>query len=394
MPGPAIGYLQECLRWFDHWMRGADNGIMDEPKVHAWMAEDVPAKAFYPQSPGRWAAESNWPSSNIVPKVLYLHDTKLTCENAEGQPTTVTTPQTLGLEAGELMPWFLHGPAAELPGDQRADDGKSMCFNTEPLSERLEILGAPELELELEVDQPTAFLAVRLCDVAPSGASKRVTYAILNLTHREGAEHPRPLEPGKRFKLKVPLIETGYVFLPGHRLRVALSTTYWPLIWPSPRPVSLTIQPGSNVLTLPVRVGDEVSPVLFEEAEAAAPLARIQQKPGGRKRTIHTDPLKGEIVIEITDNAGRYRMDDIDWEVESFSTERYRIVEDDPLSASAEVRWTWIFQRGDWRVSTETWTRLTCSEEHFHLSATVDAFEGGGRIFSRNFNETIKRQGN
>lgn len=394
MPGPAIGYLQECLRWFDHWLRGKDNGIMDEPKVHAWMAEDVPAKAFYPESPGRWVAEPDWPSSNIVPKTLYLHNGKLAPENGEGRVVTVTTPQTLGLEAGELMPWFLHGPTAELPGDQRSDDGKSMCFESEPLPERMEILGAPELELELEVDQPTGFLAVRLCDVAPSGASKRVTYAILNLTHREGAESPKPLSPGERFKLKVPLIETGYAFLPGHRIRVALSTTYWPLIWPSPQPVSLTVHPSVNTLTLPVRIAAGVAPVPFEEAEAAAPPPRIQQKTGGRKRMIHTDPLSGEVVIEIQDNAGRYRMDDIDWEVESFSTERYRIVEGDPLSASAEVRWTWIFQRGDWRVSTETWTQLTCSEEHFHLNATVDAFEGEGRIFSRNFNQTIKRQGN
>src|SRR3546814_17806124 len=98
------------------------------------------------------------------------------------------------------MPWFLHGPAAELPGDQRADDGKSLCFDSQSLTEPLEILGAPELKLEIEVDQPTAFLAVRLCDVAPDGSSKRVTYAILNLNHRDGREPPKQLTPGERFK--------------------------------------------------------------------------------------------------------------------------------------------------------------------------------------------------
>src|SRR3546814_4819975 len=68
MPGPAIGYLQECLRWFDHWMRGADNGIMHEPKPPAWVAEDVPAKAFYPESSGRWVAEADWPPAGLSPK--------------------------------------------------------------------------------------------------------------------------------------------------------------------------------------------------------------------------------------------------------------------------------------------------------------------------------------
>lgn len=109
---------------------------------------------------------------------------------------------------------------------------------------------------------------------------------------------------------------------------------------------------------------------------------------------IHTDPLKRETVIEINDNAGRYRMEDIDWEVESYSTERYRLVEGDPLSASAEVTWTWIFQRGDWRVSTETRTLLTCSHTDFHLEATVDAYEGAACVFSRSFNKTIPREGN
>src|SRR3546814_688405 len=167
-------------------MRGADNGIMHEPKLHAWVAEDVPAKAFYPESPGRWVAEADWPPAGLSPKRLHLQPGKLEDEPGPEQPVTTTTPQTLGLKAGELMPWFLHGPAAELPGDQRADDGKSLCFDSQSLTEPLEILGAPELKLEIEVDQPTAFLAVRLCDVAPDGSSKWVTYAILNLNHRDG----------------------------------------------------------------------------------------------------------------------------------------------------------------------------------------------------------------
>src|SRR3546814_19792025 len=87
----------------------------------------------------------------------------------------------------------------------------------------------------------TLFRSVRLCDVAPDGSSKRVTYATLNLNHRDGREPPKPLTPGERFKITVPLIETGYSFLPGHRIRVAISTTYWPLIWPSPTPVKLTV---------------------------------------------------------------------------------------------------------------------------------------------------------
>src|SRR3546814_20261903 len=107
------------------------------------------------------------------------------------------------------MPWFLHGPAAELPGDQRADDGKSLCFDSQSLTEPLEILGAPELKLEIEVDQPTAFLAVRLCDVAPDGSSKRAHYAILNLKYRDGRAAQHPITQGGRLKTTHPPPTTG-----------------------------------------------------------------------------------------------------------------------------------------------------------------------------------------
>ena len=76
------------------------------------------------------------------------------------------------------------------PVDQRADDGRSLSFTSEPLPERLELLGNVRVELELESDRPVAQLAARLCDVAPDGTSSLVTRGVLNLTHRDSHEHP------------------------------------------------------------------------------------------------------------------------------------------------------------------------------------------------------------
>src|SRR5262249_23920967 len=137
------------------------------------------------------------------------------------------------------------------PGDQREDDAKSLVFDTEPLGARLEILGAPMVELEVSANRPQAKLAVRLCDVHPDGASTRVTYGIVNLTHRDSHEHPVPLEPGRRYKARVQLNDIGYAFPRGHRLRVAVSSAYWPITWPAPERVVLTLHSGSIVL--PVR---------------------------------------------------------------------------------------------------------------------------------------------
>ncbi len=395
-PGPSVGFLQETLRWFDHWMRGKKTGITDEPMLTAWMPQAVPAKNYYAESPGRWVAEPVWPSPRIKPRRYALNDGGRLAERA-GKTTKLVaqSPQTLGLDCGELMPWFQHGASPELPGDQRADDGKSLCFDSAVLTKTTEILGTPVATLTLSVDKPTAFICVRLCDVAPSGASTRVSYGVLNLTHINGANKPVKLVPGRKYTVRVPLSDTAYSFVKGHRLRVAVSTTYWPLIWPSPEPVTLTLYTGKSALELPVRPPrKEDANIKFKPAEAAAPFKRTALAAGGRNRVVHTDMGKNETVVEVTDASGRGRYDDIGLIAEARSTERYRIVEHDPLSCEAEVTWTWLFERDGWNIRTEMRTKVVCDKRDFIVSARLEAFENEQRVFERDFAERIRRNGN
>lgn len=396
VPGPALGFLQESLRWFDRWMRDRDTGVERDPMLIAWMPQAVPAKSYYPNSPGRWVAETQWPSPRIKPRRFVMNaDGKLGDRARKPASIIARTPQTLGLDCGELMPWFQHGASPEMPGDQRADDGKSICFETARLTKTVEILGTTFATLELSVDRPTAFVCVRVCDVAPDGASTRVTYGVFNLTHVNGPEKPIRLVPGKRYTVRVPLSDAAYSFVKGHRIRVAVSTTYWPLIWPSPEPVTLTLYAGKSTLDLPVRPPSRADAnVKFKAAEAAAPFPRTVLAAGGRNRVIRTDMGKGETVVEIDDQSGRSRYDEIDLVAEARSTERYRIVEDDPLSCSAEVTWQWFFERGDWRIRTEMRTKVECDKRNFIVTARLAAFEGDTRIFARDFEERIRRNGN
>jgi predicted acyl esterase len=378
-------------------MGGKDTGVTRDPKLIAWMPHSVPAKNFYPVSPGRWVAEAQWPSPRIKPQRFFL--------NAGGQLGDVATragkvsgksPQTLGLAVGELMPWFQHGPSPELPGDQRADDGQSISFDSAPLKKDLEILGSPAAELVLSVDRPVAFVCVRVCDVAPDGASTRVTYGILNLTHVNGPEKVTRLVKGREYKVRVPLIDTGYSFAAGHRIRVAVSTTYWPLIWPSPEPVTLTLSTGKSAVVLPVRPRtkqDDNGP-RFKPPESAPGFTKTTLIPGGRNRTIHTDHGTGETVVAITDASGRNRYDDIDMVAEARSTERYSVIEDDPLSASADVTWTWEFERKDWCIRTESRTHVSCNKREFIVRAKLEAYENGEKVFERSFDERVPRVGN
>ena len=155
----------------------------------------------------------------------------------------IRSPQTTGLAAGE---WCIFGIPGEFPRDQRDDDAKSLTFDSGPLGERLEILGAPVANLELAADRPDAFVAVRLNDVAPDGTSMRVSYGVLNLTHRSGHEHPEPLEPGARYTVRVRLNDVAHAFGAGHRIRVAVSSSYWPIVWPSPEPFTLSLFAGAS----------------------------------------------------------------------------------------------------------------------------------------------------
>jgi predicted acyl esterase len=141
-----------------------------------------------------------------------------------------------GLFAGK---WCSHSTAPDLPGDQREEDGGTLVFESEALEKPLEMLGMPMLELDLATSEPIAMVAARLSDVAPDRKATRITYGLLNLTHRESDEDPQSLEPGKRYRVRVKMNHMGQVFPKGHRLRISISTSYWPLAWPPPAPVQL-----------------------------------------------------------------------------------------------------------------------------------------------------------
>jgi uncharacterized protein len=229
--GPAIGWLQEALRWSDHWLKGRDTGIMEEPMLRVWMQDALSPQTCYLERAGRWVGEDQWPSPRIKPRKHHLGPTGTLSFFAQSGQRSICSSLWVGLSAGEIG---RYGEDADWPPDQREDDGGSLVFLSDPLTERTEILGAPRLHITLPSDKAQALISVRLNDVAPNGASARVTVGLLNLTHRESHEHPTSLIPGETYTATVELDDIAYAFPPGHRIAVSLSTTYWPIAWPSP----------------------------------------------------------------------------------------------------------------------------------------------------------------
>ena len=212
------GPCRSSLRWWDHWLKGRDTGIMEEPMLRAFLQQDLPAAPWYAEAPGRWVGEATWPSPRIAPKALHLNADGLGETAAAARALVNASPQTCGLAGGEWCPYGTGGSGPEFPGDQRFDDGASLFFDSPPLEAPLEILGAPVVELELAVDRPNAFVAVRLNDVKPDGA--------VGARHlRRAQPHPprRPRDtyrhdPGQRTQVRVQLNDTAYCFQAGHRI--------------------------------------------------------------------------------------------------------------------------------------------------------------------------------
>jgi uncharacterized protein len=375
-PGPAIDFRAECVRWWDQWLKGEETGILNEPQLRVWMQEGVPPRDDHRPQRGRWVEERSWPAARISPRRYSLGDGTLMRAGAPAQALTVEGSLVVGSAAGTWCPWGV----SELPGDQRCEDDLSLCFTSEPLKERVEILGSPAVTLELGADRPLALVAVRLCDVSPTGASTLVARGLLNLSHRAGSAEPQPLEPGKVETVRVPLDAAAYAFRPGHQLRLAVSPTYWPWAWPSPEGATLTVHTGGvSCLELPVRPPRNEDGHTAVFAKAPDPNASS----GTSTRTVSHDERSGRRTITLDRIRGRRQAREDGLEVEGAQKDIFTIVDGDPRSATVECRRRMEMHRGGWSARVETLSTMSADAEVFRLENLVEAFENEERIYSR-----------
>ncbi|PSM17558.1 CocE/NonD family hydrolase [Nitratireductor sp. StC3] len=387
VPEPAIGFLQEALRWWDRWLKGRATGVEDDPAMRLYLMDSVPPRDWYDERPGRWIAEPDWPSPAIATRDLFLDGSGGLADGARpGFEATIASPQDCGLFSGEYCAIWL-GP--DLPGDQREDDARSLCFDGQPADTAIDIVGAPVVSLSLSADRPRAMIAVRLCDVQPDGASTRITYGVLNLCHRASHEYPEDVTPGAKMAITLRLDDVAYALKPGHRLRLAISSAYWSLVWPSPEPVELTVYEGR--LTLPVRAPGTGNEVDFSGPEGAPAWAAETVRTPSNSRRVERDPHTGTATLVIEDDFGAFRDCDHGLETGSVAREKWSIHPGDPLSARGETHWTETLRRGDWSVRTETFTTMHADRKHFFLSGRIEAYENEKLRFTRRFANKIKR---
>lgn len=388
VPGPNVDHLYEMIRFFDHWLKGTDNGVMDEPPITLYVQQFDPPRAEREQTSGYWRHELGWPLDRTVERSLYLGPhlgLQSQPPGEEGVESYVYNPAV-----GTTFGMFAAGSPYLLPVDQRLEEAYSLSWTSEPLDGPMEIIGHPQAVLHVSVTTDIATVVARLIDVAPDGTAALVTKGVLNLTHRESHEQPSAIVPGRTYEVALDLDATSWRFDPGHRIRVSLSGSDFPNTWPSPKRHTAEIHLGGkrpSRLILPLVGAQEPSlpapvlcaPVPFE------PIAEVQsERPAWR---VTRDHLASTTEVFLR-TAGRTRISD-QLTCVSSSEATASVSAEDPAQATirglSRVALHWPQRVIDARARGQ----IESTESDFHvtinLEITMDGLPHASRTWVRSF---------
>lgn len=287
-PKPGMEWRNEAVRWFDQFLKGEDTGILDEPRFAVYVRDWHPPGPYLDYAPGFWRWEEGWPIARIQPTRMYPQaNHTLSIAEADETVHSLRYVPSSGLEAGGPVMWW-----GDVAHDQRPTDAFSLVYDTEPLAADTEILGLPLAKLNVSADAPRANWMVRLSDVAPDGTVTQVAGAAFNGTHRNSAREPEDIVPGEAFDLEIEMHFTSWVFPKGHRIRFAVSNAQWPMLWPTPYPMTTTLRLGranGSFVELPI------APPGHRESPAFLPPKPGPKYPGYESIDVGTSSGYGEI---------------------------------------------------------------------------------------------------
>jgi putative CocE/NonD family hydrolase len=219
------------VRWFDHWLKDADNGVTDEPRVR-----------LYVMGRDQWRGESEWPLARTRFTPYYL--------SGEGRANTLDGDGVLGpaKPASDGVDVFVYDPHDPVPtrggtlccvGGLDADPGAFdqsdierrddvLVYTSSPLPEGLEVTGPVEAILYVSSSAPDTDFTAKLVDVYPDGRAFNIQEGVVRARFREGLEREVWMQPGEVYELRIDLEATSNYFAPGHRVRLEVSSSSFP----------------------------------------------------------------------------------------------------------------------------------------------------------------------
>ncbi|KAL9954974.1 hypothetical protein ACROYT_G042565 [Oculina patagonica] len=424
-PGPRIDHLKESLRWWDCHLKGLPTGIMDEPVIRVFVRNGISNAHKEDIWPGKWIAEDRWPSPNVQRQEFILRTDRglaTASDNPEqcnpGQCTCDKLPESkVSVKSSFLSGSWGGLPLAssleDLPLEQRFEDALAECWETATLKEPVEVLGFPEIHLEMSCDRPCALVAARLCDVFPNGESSLITRGVLNLTHL-GGHSPKdiqPLKPHENFQARVKFDSIAYTVAAGHKIRLALSSVHWPFVWPSPHVSSLSIQTGSkSKLLLPVRVSnDEVKEKDAQLRELAPPdpeykhaILPVEWRRKPKKtRTLEISQLADEYKVAVSNDLGCVLLKHTNIIYDDARTETFTVKEGEPNTAKVSMQGQVTLKKesaekednglNQWETRVQTSSEMWSDEQFFYLKSQLTAWHNGEACFDKTWTKKMER---
>lgn len=389
-PKPRADFVGEAVRWWNRWLRDEDNGAEDLPQVRAYILDGVRPAPRREVDPGRWIAKDKWTAPEMLEFSIDAHG-QLAIGDGAGKSGAardiyLRSPLDTGTNSGE---WFTLKPDVEMAIDQRGDDAGSLCFETAPLDEAQDFLGQPKLTLTLSCADDWANLCARLVDVHPDGTATRVTFGVLNLAHRDGNAEPKPM-PDVKVEVSFLLDACGYRFQAGHRIRLSLSTAYWPMVLPAPTDPGVTIEAASLQLGLPMLGAHDA--IEMKQPDNPNPLpSYIEHSPGQTQRQVLRDLSANATSYAIYEDTGVFERPGTGLSTRQLRDEVWSISLDDASSMTGTSIWTCDMMREGWSARTVCTATIACTATDWIISATVVAFEGEAEIFRKLFDRTVPR---
>ena len=385
VPGPRIDTRPLYQRWFDHWLKGIDNGVMEEPPVTLFVRRYSPPDARMPLAePGDWRHEHEWPIERIQPRALYLTAGGLS-EQPEGEPDgdDLCYRPGSGIASGihwggGVLPWGM-------PLDQRLDAPQSLVYTSEPLPEELEITGTPRARLYVSSTAAVAYFRVKLIDVAPDGTAKLVRYGGLNATHRNSHETPTPLPPGEVVPLEIPLKAMSYVFAAGHRLQIAIAGADFQNAWPTPQPATHTVHRGgghASQLILPV-VPAQDNPLAAPQLCPLPPAdPQLLNVPDAYSITQDLAARTTTARLEVTtgDAANQLQL-----------KSRFTVDDDRPADATLQATAHYHLQRDGLDIDVHSEESTSSDQDAFHHQVHVRILRDGQPCFEKDWSISVPR---
>jgi len=392
-PDPQVEWRREAVRWFDHWLKGKDTGILEEPDFAVYVRNYYPPNPALASVPGHWRWEEGWPIERIEQKNWFAHpDYSLSEKAAEKATHAMNYKPSMGLEGGGPTMWW-----GSVTPDQQPMDDHSLVYDSEPLDAALEILGRPIARLNVSADVSRANWVVRISDVAPDGQVTQVAGAAFNGTHRNSAREPEDIVPGEVFPLDINLHFTSWVFEKGHRIRLAISNAQWPMLWPTPMPMASTVaiggENGARIVLPIVPPGEEPAPK-FSNPVPDPTLPGYETLDSGNISgyaaitSIEHDFETGE-AFGVATNSGATRYP---WGIERFEEEiEHRTSDVNPAYTSVVGRYKLTEELKNRLLEFEQTVEFTSDEDNFTLKFRRWVLVNGEMFAEKTWEEVIPR---